>query len=97
MTMVQVAIPGEMLALLARSPLANRPREDQVKVALAIYLFREGIISVGRASELAGEPRAAFELLLGSMDVPPVRYDVADYEREWDAIERARGEHAGRP
>lgn len=89
MRTVKVDIPENLLALLKQSRLGSRPRADQVKVALAIHLFQEGIISVGKAAELAGEARAGFELLLGEMGVPPVRYDEADYEREWQAIQRA--------
>lgn len=97
MNTVQIEIPNEMLVLLEQSLLAGRPHADQVKIALAIYLFQEQVISIGRAAELVGEPRATFELLLGQMGIPPVRYDESDYEREWRAIEHARSEHAGRP
>ena len=85
----KVDVPDEVVALLQRSSLATRPLADQVKFALAVVLFQEGIISVGRAAELAGEPRATFELLLGEMGIPPVHYDIEDYEREWRAIEYA--------
>ena len=97
MNTAQVEIPDEILLLLEQSPLAGRSHAAKVKTALAIYLFQEHIISIGRAAELAGEPRATFELFLGQMGIPPVRYDESDYEREWRAIERARSEHAGRP
>lgn len=95
--MATVDIPGDILALLAQSRLAGHPQAEQVKISLAIHLFQEGIISVGKAAELAGEPRAVFELLLGEIGIPPVRYDVADYEREWDVIQDARARHARRP
>lgn len=90
MTMRTIDLPDELLVLLGRSRLGGRPEADRVRLALAIHLFREEIISAGRAAELAGEPRAAFELLLGELGVPPVRYDEADYEREWAAIADAR-------
>jgi predicted HTH domain antitoxin len=84
-----VEIPEELLALLKRSRLGSRPVTDQVRIALAIHLFQEGVISAGKAAIVAGEPRAAFELLLGEMGIPPVRYDTGDYKRERQAIERA--------
>ena len=86
----KIEVPEDLLALLQQSRLGSRPPAEQVKMILAIHLFQEGIISVGRAAELAGEPRATFELLLGEMGIPPVRYELADYEREWQAIQRAR-------
>jgi predicted HTH domain antitoxin len=86
----QVDVPEDLLALLARTRLGSRPEADQVRMALAIHLFQQGLISVGRAAELAGEPRAPFELLLGKMGIPPVRYDVEDYRADFEAIQQAR-------
>lgn len=90
----RVAVPEELLALLKESRLGSRSEEDQIKAALAIYLFQEGVISIGKAAELAGEPRASFELALGELGIPAARWDVEDYHREWWAIERAREREA---
>ena len=87
---ITVEIPDEISHLLMRSRLAGRPVADQVRIALAIQLLQEGVISAGRAAEIAGEPRARFELLLGEMGIPPVRYDTEDFRRERQALERAR-------
>jgi predicted HTH domain antitoxin len=93
MTTRKVEVPEELLALLRGSRLGTRTEAVQVKLALAIHLVQEGIVSVGRAAELAGEPRAVFELLLGELGIPAVRYDEGDYDQEWSAIERARRLH----
>jgi predicted HTH domain antitoxin len=85
-----VDIPEEVLALLQRSRLGNRAVADQVRVALAIHLFQENLISAGRAAEIAGEPRAQFELLLGELGIPPVRYDTTAYRREREALKRVQ-------
>lgn len=90
MQTVEVGIPEELLTLLKRSRLGDRPVPDQVRVALAIHLFQEGVISVGKAVAIAGEPRATFELLLGEMGIPPVRYDLEDYRRDSETLERLR-------
>lgn len=87
----KIEVPEELLALLRRSRLGTRPDADQVPLALAIHLFQEGLISIGRAAELAGEPRATFELLLGDLGIPPVRYDLNDYQADFESIQRARG------
>lgn len=71
MQTTEVEIPQEVLTLLKGSPLSDRPVADQVRVALATHLFQEGIISVGKAAAIAGEPRATFELLLGEMGIRP--------------------------
>ena len=66
----------------------------QVRAALAIHLFLEGLLSVGKAAELAGEPRVEFEWLLVELGIPTVRYDVDDAEQDLNGIaeaERRRG------
>ncbi len=88
MTTVDVTIPDEWLTLLQRSHLGDRPLAEQIRWALAIHLFQEGIISVGKAAALVGEPRANFELALGEMGVPVRRWDLEDYKRESEVIER---------
>ena len=89
-----VEVPEELLALLRQSRLGDRDGEEQVAIALAIHLFQEGLISAGKAAQLAGQPRDTFELLLGELGIPPVRYDEVDYDREWQAIQRARNQGA---
>ena len=57
MATIAVEVPEELVVLLRRSRLGSRPAADQVRTALAIHLFQEGVVSVGQAAELAGEPR----------------------------------------
>lgn len=90
----KIDVPEELLDLLQRSRVGTRAGADQVKAALAIHLFLEGVVSIGRAAELAGIPRVEFEWLLREMGLPTVRYDLADYEedlRGLAAAERRRG------
>ncbi len=90
MRTVEVGIPEELLTFLKRSRLGNRPVPEQVRVALAIHLLQEGVISAGRAAAIAGEPRATLELLLAEMGMPALRYDVDDHRRDREAFARAR-------
>jgi len=41
-------VPGELIELLAKSKLAGRPPGTQVRVALAIHLFLEAVVSLGK-------------------------------------------------
>ena len=90
MQTVGVDIPEELLALLKRSRLGDRPVPEQIRIALAIHLLQEGVISTGKAASIAGEPRATFEILLAEMGIPALRYEVADYEKDLEALDRAR-------
>lgn len=88
-----IEVPDELLDLLKDSRLAGRSETDQVRSALAIHLFQEGLISIGKAAALAKVPRVEFEWLLVGMGIPVVRYDVADYEVDKRGI--AAAEHRG--
>lgn len=90
MRTVKVEIPEEVAELMKRSKLGDRAPVDQVRIALAIQLLQEGIISVGKAARLAGEPRATFELILGEMGIPVVQYTLEDYRQDSKTIERLR-------
>jgi predicted HTH domain antitoxin len=84
-----VDVPEEILELLRGSRLGERSATDQVKIALAIHLFLEGLISVGKAAELAAVPRLEFEALLVEMGVPTVQYDLVDYDQDLRGIAEA--------
>ena len=90
MKTVEVGIPEDLIQLLKRSHLGGRPVAEQVRVALAIHLLQEGVISAGKAASIAGEPRATFELLLAEMGIPALRYDLEEYRQDREAFERAR-------
>ena len=90
MATTTVDVPDELLALLQRSRLGSRTRAAQVRIALAVHLNQQGLVSVGRAAELAGEPRAPFELLLGELGIPPARLEEADFRQAWPAVSPLR-------
>lgn len=88
MKTLQVEIPEELLKLFKNSRLGSRPVEEQVRWALSVLLFHEGVISTGKAAALAGAPRATFELTLGEMGIPVVTYTLEDYRQDSETIER---------
>ena len=52
---------------------------------LAVALYAEGKLSLGKARELAGMPHWRFRQLLGSREVPP-HYAVTDIEEDRAAL-----------
>ena len=58
-----------------RLPPAEQPR--QLKVELAVSLYGQGILSLGKARELAGMSKAEFGTLLGRRGVAR-HYDEQD-------------------
>ncbi|HZR99209.1 MAG TPA: UPF0175 family protein [Chloroflexota bacterium] len=92
MKTTSVPLPDDLLELLARSRVGTRPRTDQVRATLAIALFQQGLVSVAKAAELAGESRASFEALLSDMGVPVVEYGETEYEEDLRGLRAARRE-----
>ena len=86
----KIGVPEEIADFFRDSRLAGRVLADQVRVAPAIHLFLEGIISIGKAAELSGEPRVDFEWLLTEMGIPTAHYDVADYEQDLRGVTEAQ-------
>lgn len=84
-----VDVPEEILDLLHGSRLGKRSMSDEVNSALAIHLFLEGLVSVGKAAELARLSRIEFEALLIDLGLPTVRYDRADLEQNLQGIAEA--------
>ena len=71
---ISIEIPREVIHAPRMTPLELR-RE------LAIYLFQQGRLSLGKAREMAGMTVWSFQQLLGSREIA-VHYDVEDYEED---------------
>lgn len=53
-----------------------------VNVALAVKLFDEETVSLGKAARLANMSHSEFIDLLGSMEIPVARYTPGELEKE---------------
>ena len=54
---------------------------DELKVELAVYLYTQDRLSIGKARELAGMSLWAFRQLLASRRIPP-HYDITELEED---------------
>lgn len=59
--------------------------ESQLKFDLAIGLFVNGRVSLGRAAKIAGMDSIQFQRELGSRRIP-VHYGVAEFRRDLETI-----------
>jgi predicted HTH domain antitoxin len=57
-------------------------KEDEVKLLLAIKLLEEGLVSLGKAAEIAGYSEKAFTEILMHKGVPPLKYSNLNLEKE---------------
>jgi predicted HTH domain antitoxin len=54
---------------------------SELKVEIAVYLYAQGRLSIGKARELAGMTLWEFRQLLASRRIPP-HYDVVDLDED---------------
>ena len=74
--MVQITVPADLLEAAGVS-LADASRESAKLIALELY--RESKVSLGRAAELCGLPIEAFMVFAGRHGAP-MHYSISDLE-----------------
>ena len=83
MATVNVELPGDLVAQLD----AENVSQEAARI-IALELFREQKISLGRAAELCSMPLAAFMRFSAQHGMPPMTYDLEDLEADHQTIER---------
>jgi predicted HTH domain antitoxin len=85
METVKVDVPSDLLKLanLEQSNLS----EEAVRL-LALELFRDEKVSLGRAAELSRTPLAAFMDFAAKHGVPPLRSTFEDLEQERRVLDK---------
>jgi predicted HTH domain antitoxin len=88
METVDVKLPSELLraANLAESSSLS----EEAARLLALELYREDKVSLGRAAELCQTPLAAFMEFAAKHGVPPLRYSFEDLEEERQTADRLK-------
>jgi predicted HTH domain antitoxin len=72
---------GDSMGISVNLPEMNI-KEDEVKLLLAMKLLEEGIVSLGKAAEIAGYSEKAFVEILFHKGIPPIKYSKLDLEKE---------------
>ena len=84
MDAVQVSLPADLLKAAGVSP-ANASHE--ATMLLALELYRENKISLGRAAELCRTSVEAFMIFAGRHEAP-IHYSASDLEEDRQTLER---------
>lgn len=85
METVKVELPSE---LLKAADLEGSNLSQEAARLLAVELYREDKVSLGRAAELCQTPLAAFMEFAAKHGVPPLRYSFEDLEAERQSTDR---------
>lgn len=87
METVDVKLPSE---LLEAANLDASSLSQEAARLLALELYREDKVSLGRAAELCQTPLAAFMDFAAKHGVPPLRYSFEDLEEERQVADRLK-------
>jgi predicted HTH domain antitoxin len=87
METVDVKLPSE---LLRAANLEQGSLSQEAARLLALELYREDRVSLGRAAELCQTPLAAFMDFAAKHGVPPLRYSFEDLEEERQIADRLK-------
>ena len=79
---VSMELPRDVLLA---ADISTVSASTEIMKFLAIHMFKERLISFGKAAELAGMDKLAFMELLGSKGIP-LNYDVDDYEEDLNTL-----------
>ena len=87
METVDVKLPS---ALLEAANLQEKDVSQEAARLLALELYREDKVSLGRAAGLCQTPLAAFMDFAAKHGVPPLRYSFEDLEGEHQTVDRLK-------
>jgi predicted HTH domain antitoxin len=87
METVDVKLPSELLKV---ANLEESRLSEGAARLLALELYREDMVSLGRAAELCQTPVAAFMDFVAKHGVPPLRYSFEDLEEERQTADRLK-------
>src|SRR5262245_59788128 len=87
MATIRIDLPEELLAAASIDDEASSSLSPSVEVAklLALELFREGTVSLGRAAELCGVSQAEFMDFAAGRQVP-LHYTTDDFDEDRQLI-----------
>ena len=68
-------------------PLDESMLQHGIRVALAMKLFQDGVLSVGKAARYAGQDRFDFQQQLADAGVPVVDYPAEELDQELAALD----------
>ena len=80
---VLVPVPQDLARILR---ISEKELPKTVRIYLAIVLYREGVISLGKAAEIAGVSRWEMMEILASKGVS-IQYDEEDLREDVETLE----------
>jgi predicted HTH domain antitoxin len=81
MVAVHMSLDAELVAVLEE---VGRPAKESARELIVLELYREGLISSGKAAELLGMPRVEFVRWAGQHGIPYFQMTRGELRQEID-------------
>lgn len=82
---VEVKVPKKILLELEKEKFVNL-----MKLSTSIHMYNAGILSLGKASELAGKSKEEFMETLSEHKADVIRYSSAELDKELEFLRKKR-------
>jgi len=89
MERIEITLPQDIIFAMRGLEKPERVKK-KLKIALAILLFQEGSISLGKATELTEMSRVRFMEVLKEHDIPAYEYGEKSFEKDQQVIDGYR-------
>ena len=83
MSVIELELDDVLVELLKSR---NKPLDQAAKETIVIELYRQELLSSGKAAELLGMKRADFVHMTGRQGIPFFRMSKEEFDRETDAV-----------
>lgn len=87
MAAVHLELPAD---LVSAAKLDQGNVSQEAAKLIALELFREDVVSLGRAAELCATPLAAFMDFAAVHGVPPLNYGIEELEEDRGTVAKLR-------
>lgn len=87
---VEINFAPDVFVTMQMIGLYGDKLEREMRKATAVDLFRRGLLSIGKAAELASMCLADFMEILRVNDVPVVDYTIENFEKDLETLEKVK-------